>query len=117
MKKKLDPDKVMLMVAFARIDIPAFAIAFGTLFSVAIFLATIILVNKGGPVVGPNLANLGVYLPGYTVSFTGGIIGAFYFFVIGAVIGGILAILWNLTHYVFIVLSVLRTRWWEMMAD
>ena len=117
MQKKLDPDKVMLMVAFARIDITAFAIAFGCLFSIAIFLATIILVNNGGPIVGPNLANLGVYLPGYSVTAIGGLIGAVYFFFIGAIVGGIFAALWNLTHYVFIVLSVLRTRWWEMMAD
>lgn len=117
MQKKLDPDKVMLMVAFARIDVSAFAVAFGTLFSIALFLATIILVNKGGEHIGPNLANLGTYLPGYTVSALGSVIGAVYFFIIGAVIGGTFAALWNLTHYIFIVLSVLRTRWWEMMAD
>lgn len=80
MQKKLDPDKVMLMVAFARIDITAFAIAFGALFSVIIFLATIILVNQGGQLVGQHLGLLAVYLPGYSVTAAGSIIGAIYFF-------------------------------------
>ena len=117
MQNRLDPDKVMLMVAFARIDLSAIACAMGTLFSVAILLATLILVNQGGENTGQHLGLLAIYFPGYSVTTAGSFIGAAYFWLLGALLGAIFGALWNITHYIFIVLSVLRSRWWDMMAD
>src|SRR5512135_2067328 len=60
-----------------------------------IFLATNFLVLKGGPVVGPHLALLGEFLPGYEVSFLGSLLGLAYGFAIGFLIGYVLALLYN----------------------
>lgn len=110
-------DKAILMAAFARMDIPGLAVAMGSIFALVLFFATTALVIKGGEVVGPHLSLLGIYLPGYEVSWLGGLIGAAYFWLIGAVLGFSIAFLWNMTHYLYIALMVVRTMWWRMMAD
>ena len=40
-----------------------------------LFLAAVLLLLKGGPVVGPNLSLLGHYLPGFAVTWPGALIG------------------------------------------
>jgi hypothetical protein len=60
-----------------------------------IFLATVFLVIKGGPVVGPHLMLLGVYFPGYTVTFAGSLIGFAYGFMLGFVAGWLTAWIYN----------------------
>ncbi|NOY17531.1 MAG: hypothetical protein GXP23_11525 [Gammaproteobacteria bacterium] len=120
MTQKIDVDKAVLMAAFARIHVWGLAIAMGTVWALMIFSATAILIIKGAPSgveVGPNLALIGIYLPDYTVSWSGAIIGAAYLWVIGAVFGFVLAMLWNLTHYLFITAVVVRAAWWKLMAD
>jgi hypothetical protein len=110
-------DRAILMAAFARLDPVALAVAFGTIFGLILFMATAVLLIRGGEVVGPHLALLGVYLPGYEVTWPGSLIGAAYFWLIGAVLGLIIAVLWNMTHYMYVALMVVRTMWWRMMAD
>lgn len=66
-----------------RMNARAWGIAFGLMGGLGLFLATNFLLLKGGDVVGPNLALLGVYLPGYSVSFFGSLVGFVYMFVIG----------------------------------
>src|SRR5262245_1029717 len=61
----------------------------------ALFVATIWLVLKGGPVVGPHLALLGQFFPGYRVTFAGSVIGAGYGFVVGFVVGWATARMYN----------------------
>lgn len=51
----------------------------------ALFLMTVWLVIKGGPRVGQHLSLLGQYLIGYSVTWTGSVVGLVY----GALIGGI----------------------------
>jgi hypothetical protein len=51
-----------------------------------LFFLTALLLLKGGEPVGPHLNLLGEYLPGYSVSWIGSIIG----FLWGAAIGGTL---------------------------
>lgn len=110
-------DKAILMAAFARFDPVALAVAMGTITALVIYIATAVLLIRGGESVGAHLALLGIYLPGYEVSWIGGIIGAVYFWFIGAVLGFIIAILWNMTHYMYVALVVVRSMWWRMMAD
>ena len=43
-----------------------------------LFLMSVILILKGGPVVGPTLSLLGQYLPGYEVSPRGSLVGLAY---------------------------------------
>ena len=51
-----------------RLNARAWGIALGLLFGLALFLATALLVMKGGPNVGPHLGLIGEYVPGYRVT-------------------------------------------------
>ena len=77
----------------SRIDSRAWGLALGLLCGLGLLIATEILVLKGGAVVGPHLGLLGGYLPGYRVTFAGGLIGFAYGMVIGywggRLIGGV----------------------------
>ena len=117
---KSNQDKAILMAAFAKIDPIALAIAVGCIWGLMLFLATGLLLTQGtseGQQVGPHLTLLGIYLPGYNVSWFGALLGAFYFGIIGSIGGFVIAVIWNLTHYIYIVLTVARAVWWKMMAD
>lgn len=76
-----------LQRAIARLNARAWGIAFGLLCGGGLFLATIILVLRGGETVGPHLGLLRYYFPGYSVTFLGGIIGFVYAFVLGYALG------------------------------
>lgn len=78
-----------------RLNARAWGIAVGLLFGLAIFLATIVLVMKGGKTVGPHLALLGQYLPGYRVTLLGAFVGFVYLFVIGYGVGRIIGAVYN----------------------
>lgn len=119
MAPNIDKDKAILMAAFAKIKPVAMAVALGIVFALVLFSATAILLIKSalsGVVAGPHLALLGIYLPGYEVSWTGAFLGAAYLFVVGALLGFVLAVLWNLTHHLFVASMVLRSLWWRMTA-
>ena len=120
MSGKVDSDKAILMTSFAKMDAVALAIAVGAVWALLLVLATAILIMKGAPEgqhVGSHLALLSIYLYGYEVSWTGALVGALYMLVIGGVVGFTLAVLWNLTHYIYVVMIVVRSAWWRMMAD
>src|SRR5919201_1588189 len=89
----VDPD---LRATLLRLNSQAWGIALGLLLGGGLFIATNVLVLKGGEVVGPHLALLGVYLPGYRVSFLGSLIGFVYLFVIGYALGRLIALVYNL---------------------
>ncbi|MEX2529301.1 MAG: hypothetical protein WD960_00885 [Gemmatimonadota bacterium] len=78
-----------------RLNAQAWGIAFGLTLGLGLFLSTVVLVIRGGEVVGPHLALLGLFLPGYSVTFTGGVIGFVYLFVIGYAIGRLVGELYN----------------------
>ena len=73
----------------------AWGIAFGLVLAAGLFIATNILVLRGGAVVGPHLGLIGVYLPGYSVTFVGSLIGFVYMFVIGYGLGRMVAAVYN----------------------
>jgi hypothetical protein len=73
----------------------AWGIAMGLLLATGLFLATNILVLKGGPNVGQHLKLLAVYFPGYRVTFIGSLIGAVYSFVLGYGLGRLIGIVYN----------------------
>ena len=87
-------DKVIIE-AFAKLDRTALGFAVGTLCGLSVFVATIFLVLKGGEVVGPNLALLGQFFYGYTVTITGAFIGLVYGFVTGFALGWFIGLLRN----------------------
>ena len=82
---------------FERISQQGWGLALGFVLATGLFVATVWLVMKGGHVVGPHLGLLSVYLPGYSVSWTGAFIGAAYMFFLGYGAGRIVARLYNRT--------------------
>lgn len=83
--------------SFARMGKFAFGISIGMVSGFFLFIATLFLVLKGGAVVGPNLALLGQFLPGYQVSYPGAFIGMINMMAVGFVIGWIFAFFRNLS--------------------
>ncbi|MEO8619615.1 MAG: hypothetical protein ABI625_01045 [bacterium] len=80
---------------FARLNARAWGIAFALLGGVGLLASTWLLVIEGGNVVGPHLSLLKNYLPGYSVSFGGGLIGFVYGFVIGYAFGRLIGTVYN----------------------
>lgn len=66
----------MIRDTFARYDGVALGVALGVVSAFVIFALSIALILRGGEVIGPTLALLGQYLPGYSVTVTGAITGA-----------------------------------------
>jgi hypothetical protein len=79
----------------ARLNARAWGIAIGLLLGGGLFLATLILVVKGGPNVGQHLVLLRAYFPGYSVSVVGSFIGFIYAFVVGYALGRIIGSVYN----------------------
>ncbi len=76
-----------LSTTLARINARAWGIATGLILGFGLFLATNILVLRGGPDVGQHLNRLVLILPGYSVSFVGSFVGLIYGFVVGYGLG------------------------------
>lgn len=80
---------------FARLNARAWGIAFALLFGFGLLISTWVLVLEGGRVVGPHLALLRNFLPGYSVTYGGGLIGFVYGFVIGYAFGRLIGTVYN----------------------
>jgi uncharacterized SAM-binding protein YcdF (DUF218 family) len=70
-------------------------IVIGLVAGLGVFIATNWLVLKGGEVVGPHLALLGQFLPGYHVSFVGSLVGFAYGLAWGYLVGYVVARIYN----------------------
>jgi len=81
--------------AVVRLNAKLMGIVVGFLAGLGLFLATMILVLKGGPNVGEHLGLLSQFFPGYSVTFLGSFVGFFYAFVVGFVIGSLLGAVYN----------------------
>jgi hypothetical protein len=90
-----DPEERLLSQAVLRLNVVVLGFLTGGLAALVLFVATNWLVLKGGPRVGPHLTLLAQFFPGYTVTFTGSLIGAAYAFVVGYLAGVILAYAYN----------------------
>lgn len=68
---------------FPKLDPVAFGVAVGAVAGLALSLATLFLILKGGDVVGPNMTLLSQFLPGYSVTLAGAGLALVYGFVLG----------------------------------
>lgn len=84
-----------LNAAILRLNGRAWGIALGLLLGGGLFLATIVLVVKGGPEVGQHLNLLSVFFPGYRVTVLGSLIGFVYAFVLGYALGRLVGTVYN----------------------
>jgi hypothetical protein len=85
----------MVLGRATRLNVVANGIAIGLICGLGLFLATIILVVKGGAEVGPHLWLLSQYLPGYQVTVLGSFVGLAYGLIAGFIVGGLIAYLYN----------------------
>ena len=92
----------LIIQSLAKLDKFALGISVGTLFGLIIFLATNILVFKGGDHIGQNLALLNQYFIGYKVTVGGSLIGLLYGFVTGFIIGWLIAFLRNIIVAIYL---------------
>lgn len=78
-----------------RLNAMVQGITTGIVLGLGIFIATNLLILKGGRVVGPHLALLGQFFIGYRVTFVGSLIGFAYGFASGFLIGYFVARMYN----------------------
>jgi protoporphyrinogen oxidase len=86
---------------FLKLDGLAFGLSLGTFAGLFLFLATLILVLRGGDSVGPRLELLSQYFPGYSVTALGSLVGLFYGFITGFTGGWGFAFLRNATVFLY----------------
>jgi len=94
MEMAIDPEQALLEEVI-RVNRNVLGLTLGILFGFGLFLATNILVLKGGPHVGANLQLLNQFFPGYKVTFGGSFLGLIYGFAVGYVSGWIIATVYN----------------------
>ena len=88
-------DETIVGGYLVRLNGRAWGWALGLLCALGLFVATNILVLKGGDDVGQHLGLLGNYFPGYDVTFAGSLLGALYAFVVGYVVGRVVCAVYN----------------------
>ena len=91
----MEDEEENLEHAVTRFNATALGVLLGLLAGAGLFLATNFLVLKGGAIVGPHLALLAQFFPGYRVTFLGSLIGFGYAFCVGFAIGVVFALLYN----------------------
>jgi hypothetical protein len=98
-------ERIVLNAIFAKIDKLAFSASTGVFFFLSMFVVTgfsIIKGNVSGSMIGPDLAMLSYYLPGYSMTWLGNVLGSVYVGIVGSVLGWLFGVLWNLTHYLYL---------------
>ncbi|MBA2291809.1 MAG: hypothetical protein H0W15_05055 [Gemmatimonadales bacterium] len=79
-----------------RLNAQAWGVSFGLIFGLGLFVATIILVIRGGENPGQHLKLLAAYFPGFSVTTLGAFIGFVYMFVIGYGFGRVIGWVYNI---------------------
>ena len=85
----------LVLTRLQRLNAVVNGVVVGLVTGLIIFIATIWLVIKGGPVVGPNLSLLGQFFYGYRVTVAGSFIGFGYGFLVGFLLGYAIAVVYN----------------------
>jgi hypothetical protein len=88
-------ERELIGAVILRLRTRAMALVFGLVGGVGLFLATAWLLIRGGSRVGLHLGLLENYFPGYAVTWTGSLVGFGYGVVVGALVGGSIAALYN----------------------
>ncbi len=104
-RMRAETERLLLLALFARMDTLAMSVAVAVLGGLGMALATAVLLIAGaepGMPVGPNLAALSTFLPGYSPSWAGAAVGAVYGAIGGLVAGFLLAIFWNFVHLILL---------------
>jgi hypothetical protein len=97
-----------ILLPFAPMHKRAMGIAAGTVAGALLWLATVILLLKGGYPIGPNLWLLSQFLVGYSVTWHGAFIGWAWGFALGYVAGWSFAGFRNLVFRAWLIM--IRSR-------
>ena len=95
MAVKQNPLHELVVSRVLHLNAMAYGAVTGLFVGVAVFIATIWLVIKGGEVVGPHLGLLGQYFFGYEVTLWGSFVGLAYGFLFGFFGGYLAASIYN----------------------
>jgi len=85
----------LISAAFAKLDPLALGIAVGTVIGLGLFIATVVLLLKGGDVIGPNLSLLRNYFPWFATTWSGAFVGMIESGIFGFGSGLLIALLRN----------------------
>lgn len=92
-------EEVILRRAVARLRAAVMAVTFGMTGGVGLFVATAWLLARGGENVGQHLGLLCNYLPGYSVTWGGAVVGLVYGALGGGLIGAAIAWTYNMIAF------------------
>ncbi len=95
---------------FRKLDGLALGSATGIVAGVVLCLATLILVLKGGDVVGPRMELLAQYFPGYSVTWIGSLLGLAYGSFYGFLIGWYFAFIRNAVLFLTMTIALRRAQ-------
>ena len=90
-----DLERELLRTAVARLRASVMAVVFGLVGGTGLFVATAWLLIQGGESVGQHLSLLNNYFLGYSVTWTGSVIGFLYGALSGGVVGWAVAWIYN----------------------
>jgi len=94
-EKQMTPSTRELSRAVVRLQVGVLAIVFALVGGMTLFIMTVWLLIKGGSHVGAHLQLLNQFFIGYSVSWTGSIVGAFYGMLLGGVAGWTIGTVYN----------------------
>jgi hypothetical protein len=95
------PAEQVIEAVFAKLDAVALGTAIGVVSGLGLFLATVLLLLKGGDAVGPTLSLLAEYLIGFEVTWKGALVGLLEAGLVGFILGYLIARLrnWSMAAY------------------
>ena len=88
-------DRRLILTRLVRLNAKIQGVVVGLIAGIGLFVATNWLVLKGGKAVGRHLSLLGQFFIGYSVTFSGSLLGFAYAFVCGYIIGYSVARIYN----------------------
>ncbi len=107
-----EPEKedALIIQMLRPVDKVALGVSCGMTAGVLVFVATAVLILKGGSTIGPHLDLLNQYFIGYAVSWTGGFVGLAYGFLVGFILGWSTAFLRNLLVVIYVATIKLKAN-------
>lgn len=106
-------DRRLIELVHGRLHIPAFSGASAVVGALGLATAVAVVLLRGpadGEAVGTHLALLAHYVPGFTVSWKGALIGAVWMGLFAGLLGAVVAIAWNGINRASLLWFALRNR-------
>lgn len=100
----------LIVQAIAKVDRSALGMAIGLLVGLGIFLITNFLIIKEDILVSSYFSLLNQYFWGYSITFTGSLVGLMYGFLTGFVLGWLIAFIRNFVIKFYLYLAKYKER-------